>query len=84
MSNFISISDARARLPKLVDKVEKELERVIITVQGRPKVIIMSADELESLEETAEVLSIPGAKKSIKTGLEQAKKRKGISLAELK
>lgn len=84
MSDFISITDARANLPTLVDKVEKKLERVIITVQGKPKAVIMSADELESLEETAEILSIPGAKKNIKDGLRQAEKGKGISLSKLK
>ncbi len=84
MSDFISITDLRANLPSLVDKVERNLGRLVITVQGKPKAILMSADELESLEETAEILSIPGAKRSIKEGLKQAEKRKGIALSELK
>ena len=60
------------------------MNRVIITVNGQPKVTLISADELESLEETAEVLSIPGAKKSIAEGTRQAKRNEGISLADLK
>lgn len=83
MSNIIPISDVRADLPNLVNKVNKNLDRVIITVNGQPKAILVSAEELESLEETAEILAIPGAKRSIKEGLKQAKKGQGISLSEL-
>ncbi|MEK7558855.1 MAG: type II toxin-antitoxin system Phd/YefM family antitoxin [Patescibacteria group bacterium] len=84
MSNFVSISNARANLPDLVDKVDKYMNRVIITVNGKPKATLISADELESLEETAEILAIPGAKKSIMEGLKQAKKGQGIPLSEFK
>lgn len=84
MSNFMSITDARANLPHLVSEVEKNMERVIITVKGKPKAVILSAEELESLEETAEILAIPGAKESIKKGMEQIKKGKFIPLSELK
>ena len=84
MSDLISISQARANLPKLVDKVDKHMNRVIITVNGKPKATLISAEELESLEETAEILAIPGAKKSILQGLDEAKKGKGIPLSELK
>lgn len=76
MSQFINISDARANLPKLVNEVDQTLGRVIITVKGQPKAVILSPDELESLEETAEILAIPGARESIKEGLKQAKEGK--------
>ena len=65
MSNLVPISDARANLPDLVNKVNKNLDRVVITVNGQPKAILVSAEELESLEETAEILAIPGASESI-------------------
>lgn len=84
MSDTISISDARATLPELVGKVGDTLSRVTITVSGRPKATLISAEELESLEETAELLAIPGIKRSVQIGLKQAKKGEGISLSELK
>ncbi len=84
MSNFVAISDARANLPELVNKVSDNLERFVITINGKPKAVLVSEEELESLEETAEILAIPGAKKSIKEGLRQAKKGQGIPLSELK
>jgi antitoxin YefM len=83
MSNLMSISDVRSNLPEIVTKVSDTLERVTITVNGQPKAILVSAEELESLEETAEIVSIPGAKKSIKQGLKEAKKGKGTPLSQL-
>lgn len=74
MSNFISISNARAKLPDLVNKVDKNMDRVIITVNGQPKATLISAEELESIEETAEILAIPGVLKAIKKGQEQIRK----------
>lgn len=84
MSSLIPISDVRANLPDLVNKVNKNLDRVVITVNGQPKAILLSAEELESLEETAEILAIPGAKKSIKAGKKQIKKGEFVRLADLK
>ncbi len=83
MTNLVSISDARAKLPDLVNKVNKTLSRVTITVNGKPKAILVSAEELESLEETAEVLSIPNIKEDIKKSRKQIKKGLYTSLKDL-
>lgn len=83
MTNLISISDARATLPDLVNNISATMGRATITVNGKPKVMLISAEELESLEETAEVLAIPGIKRSIREGRKQIKQGKGIPLSEL-
>ena len=72
--NFVPISDARANLPDLVDKVDKNMERVTITVNGRPKAVLLSAEELESIEETAEILAQPGALEDIRESKRQIKR----------
>ncbi len=74
MTNLVAISDARANLPELVNKVSENLERFVITINGQPKAVLVSEEELESLEETAEILAIPGAKEAIRNGLKQVKK----------
>lgn len=74
MSSLIAISDARANLPDLVNKVNDNFERFVITINGQPKAVLVSEEELESLEETAEILAIPGAKEAIDRGVAQAKK----------
>ena len=83
MTSLMSISDVRSNLPDLVAKISDSLGRVTITVNGQPKAILVSAEELESLEETAEVLAIPGAKKSIKEGFRQAKRGQGTPVSTL-
>jgi len=79
----MSVSNARATLPDLVNKVNINMDRITITVNGQPKATLVSAEELESLEETAEVLAIPGAKKSILEGMKQAKKGRGTDISNL-
>ena len=81
--NFIAISDFRANLPSLINKVSKNLNRFIITVSGRPKAVIISLDELESLEETAEILAVPGTLKAIEKSQKQIREGKYITLEEL-
>lgn len=83
-SNQLPISDARANLPDLVDRVSTYLERVVITVNGKPKATLVSAEELESLEETAEVMTIPNIKRDIAKSREQIKKGHYIPLSNLK
>ncbi len=80
----MAISDVRINLPDLFNKVSRNLDRIVITVNGQPKAILVSQEELESLEETAEILAIPDAKVSIKKGFKQAKKGLGTPLSKLK
>ena len=83
MSNFVTISNARNNLPSLVKKVGGAVNRYLITVNNEPKAVLLSFDELESLEETAEVLSTKGAEKSVKLGLSQVRKGQGTDVSEL-
>lgn len=84
MTNLVAISDARANLPELVNKVNKYLDRYTITINGQPKATLISLEEMESLEETAEILSIHGAKKRILKGTKQIKEGEFIPLSDLK
>lgn len=84
MSNFVSISDARNNFPSLVNKVSKTMERVTITVHGQPAATLINNEELESILETAEILSIPGALESIKRSEKDIKAGRVIPLSELK
>lgn len=48
----VPLTEAKARLNELVDQVVRTHERVTITRYGRPAVVLVSVDDLESLEET--------------------------------
>lgn len=84
MNNIIAISEARATLPELVAKINEKFDRAVITVNGQPKVVMLSIEELESLEETAEVLAIPHIKEDIKKSRKQIKKGEFIALSDIK
>lgn len=81
--NTIAISDARSKLADVVQSISNNLSRTYITVNGKPKAALISLEELESLEETAEILTIPDAKASIRKGVKQARNQKGSPLASL-
>lgn len=53
----LPLSDVRARLSELVDEAVRTHERVEITRNGRRSAVLMSADDLDSLEETLEILA---------------------------
>lgn len=55
----LSVSEARTTLKTLVDRVDGTHERVTLTRNGRPAAVLISPDDLESLEETLSVLSDP-------------------------
>lgn len=46
------LEDAAGHLPALADEVESAQGRILLTREGRPVLVLMSADELISLEET--------------------------------
>lgn len=79
----VAISDLRANLPSLINQTSEKLKRLVVTVAGKPKAVILSLDELESLEETAEILAVPQALNKIKKGVAEAKKGQGVPLEKL-
>ncbi len=46
----------RDHLSELVDRVEREHERVVVTRNGRAAAVLISPEDLEELEETLAVL----------------------------
>ncbi len=52
-----SLATVKARLSEFVTRVSAQHERVTLTVHGRPAAVLLSVDDLESLEETLAVLS---------------------------
>ncbi len=53
----LSLADARNRLSELVADVEKTHARVTITKHGHPAAVLVSPEDLASLEETLDILS---------------------------
>jgi antitoxin YefM len=55
------LRSVRDHLSELVDRVEREHDRVVITRNGRNAAVLISAEDLAELEETLSVLSDPEA-----------------------
>jgi antitoxin YefM len=51
------LSEAKARLSQIADEVHRTHERVTITKNGRSYLVLMSAEDLESIEATLELLT---------------------------
>jgi prevent-host-death family protein len=64
----LPLAEIKKRLSEIVDGVEDRHDRVVLTRHGRPAAVIISPDELESLEETLELLSDPKAMREIRKG----------------
>src|SRR3712207_7265494 len=59
----LPLSDVKARLSEIADEVDRTHERVHITKNGRDYVVLVSAEDLESIEATIELLSDPAAQR---------------------
>ncbi len=62
----VSLATAKAHLSAYVDEVWRTHERVTITRNGVPTSVLVSVDELESLEETLSILSDPEAMRELR------------------
>jgi antitoxin YefM len=65
----MSLKDVKNRLSEVVDRVEREHDRVVITKHGRAAAVVLSVDDLESLEETLDILSRPKLLAQIRASL---------------
>jgi len=50
------LAEVKNRLSEVVDRLEREHGRVVITKHGRPAAVVISVEDLESLEETLDVM----------------------------
>lgn len=67
----MALRDVKNYLSEVVDQVEREHDRVVITRHGKPAAVVISADDLASLEETLEIVSRPGLVAQIRASLDE-------------
>lgn len=64
----ISATDAREKLYDLIEEVKRSGKRIGITNKGETKVVLISPEELDAWQVTAETLSDPELMKAIRKG----------------
>lgn len=84
MSEIVPLSSVKSHLSELVDRVEGQHDRIVVTRNGRPAAVLISNEDLDGLEETLAIMSDPALMAQIHES-EQAltKGDRGTTLAEL-
>ena len=57
----VPLSEAKAHLSEIADEVIRTHERILVTRNGREALVILSVEDLESIEATLELLADPDA-----------------------
>jgi antitoxin YefM len=83
MSTPMSLADVKAHLSELVSRVHGQHERVTVTVHGRPSAVLVSVEDLESLEETIAILSDSDAVAALIASEAELERGEVVSHAEL-
>jgi antitoxin YefM len=68
LSEHLSLADVKNRLSEVVDKLEREHGRVVVTKHGQPAAVMLNVDDLESLEETLAILSNSTLRDAVQQG----------------
>lgn len=80
---MLSFSEAETRLSELAERIESQQERIVVTRHGRPSLVLMSLDDLESLEETLDILGDEELMVSLPLSQQEADAGRLISLHEV-
>jgi len=57
MPETLPLSFVKSHLSELVDRIDDQHDRVVVTRNGKPAAVLISPDDLEGLEETLANLS---------------------------
>ena len=68
LSEHLSLADVKNRLSEVIETLEREHGRVVVTKHGRPAAVMLSIEDLESLEETLEIMSDPALLEAVREG----------------
>lgn len=79
----VTLSEAKAKLARLLGEVTELGEHVLITRSGKPAGVLMSVDDYEGLLETLEILADSELAQDIKRGLEEIETGDTVSHDEL-
>ena len=70
VSEQMPLADVKNRLSEVVDRLEREHGRVVITKHGHPAAaVVISVEDLESLEETLDIMDSAGLLADIRESL---------------
>lgn len=80
----VPLGEVRDRLSEYVADVGRTHERITITRHGHAAAVLISADDLASIEETLEILGTVGATQAIREGQADAAAGRFVDNEEIK
>ncbi|HXH56692.1 type II toxin-antitoxin system Phd/YefM family antitoxin [Iamia sp.] len=80
----LPLAEIKKRLSQIVDGVEQHHDRIVLTRHGRPAAVIMSPHDLESLEETLDILSNPATMREIRRSERAIEQGDSVTVDELR
>jgi len=83
IKTILPATEARKNFFKIIKKIDKPNQSYTITLDGKPKAVILSFDEYDSWLETLEILNDPKLMDEIKQAEEDFAKGKYVSLEEV-
>ncbi len=83
MSTFLSLAEVKSHLSEVVGRVKGQHERVTVTVHGKPSAVLVSVEDLESLEETVAILGDAEALRRLTASDDELARGHGESQADL-
>jgi prevent-host-death family protein len=80
----LPLTEVKAKLSEVVDEIVDTHERVTVTRNGRPVIVMVSAADLEAIEETLAILSDPSARRDIELGRQAIASGDVVTRADLR
>jgi prevent-host-death family protein len=82
MSEVLPFSEVKAHLSEIADRVEIQHDRIMVTRNGRPSFVLMSPDDLESLEETLNIVRDDELMESLRRSRDEATRGERLRLKD--
>ena len=81
---IMPMAQARDHLAEVVESVQKTHDRVTLTRHGQPAAVIIAAADLDSILETLDILSTPGALEAIREGQADAAAGRYVTMEDMR
>ena len=82
VADTLPFSEVKAHLSEMADRVESQHDRILVTRNGRPSFVLMNPDDLESLEETLDILQDKELAESLRISRQEAAEGKLLPLRD--
>ena len=82
VADTLPFSEVKAHLSEMADRVESQHDRILVTRNGRPSFVLMNPDDLESLEETLDILQDKELVESLRISRQEAAEGKHLPLPD--